>query len=355
MPPMLTKRPGLLGVASILMSIAVGCTGGASHGAPPVRNSTGGSTGALTTAVSNPFTVVATYSAASLRLRNPRGLAFGPDGNLYVTDATDRVTVVSSGGTVIRRFGGPGKGPGLLTFVTKDPRDPTDLAASIAVGPDGKVYVSDSGNGRVEVFTPTGKFVRQVGSFGINAGQFQLPHDVAVDSTGDLYVVDEQFDTVSKFSPTGKFIWQIGGLAASDPQLRGAELHLASVDSHGRVVITSDAQEAILYIDGNGHKVDSFHTDSPFPQVGPCNVTVDPAGYTFVTSCGGTYTIGECGTPDYPACHRFELVYDRTHRLVGAWYASPFLLSPRFGPNGEVLTLGYDGSILELKVALPDA
>lgn len=345
---------GAVALLAATVALAPGCGYGATHPPRPIATSSVGASGTVGPSVPNPFTVVATYSAAALGLRNPRGLAVGPDGNLYVTDGTDRVTVVSPAGKVIRRFGGPGVGPGQFTFVTKDPRDPTDMAESIAVGPDGSVYVSDSGNGRVEVFKPTGKFVRQVGSFGFNAGQFQLPHDVVVDSTGDLYVVDLQFNTVSKFSPTGKFIWDIGGVAASDPQLRG-ELHLASVDSHGRVVTSSDVQEAILYIDGNRHKVDSFHIDSPVPQVGPCNVTVDPAGYTFVTSCGGKYTIGECGIPGYPACHFLELVYDRTHRLVGAWYGSPFLLSPRFGPNGEMFTLGHDGSILELKVALPGA
>lgn len=347
---------GTVAVLAATVALAPGCGYGATHPPRPTATSSVGASGTVGPSVPNPFTVVATYSAAALGLRNPRGLAVGPDGNLYVTDGTDRVTVVSPAGKVLRRFGGPGVGPGQLTLVTKDPRDPTDMAESIAVGPDGKVYVSDSGNGRVEVFNPTGKFVRKVGSFGVNEGQFELPYDVAVDASSDLYIVDEQFNTVSKFSPTGQFLREIGGVSDPDPELRG-EFHLASVDPHGHLITTSDSQEAIIYIDANGNKVDSFHTtgDSPVRNVGPCNVTVDAAGDTFVTSCGGKYTIGECGTAVYGPCYQFELVYNRTHHLVGAWYGSPFLLSPRFGPNGEVFTLGHDGSILELKVAVPGA
>jgi DNA-binding beta-propeller fold protein YncE len=240
--------------------------------------------------------------------------------------------------------------------VTKDPHDPTDIAASITVGPDGQVYVSDSGNARVEVFTPAGAFLRQVGSFGHGNGQFLAPYDLVVDAHNNLYVTDDQLNTVSKFSPTGTFLWQIGGDAAVDPELTGF-FSLASVDSHSRIVTTSDTQEAIVYIDASGHKVDSFHTTGDFPvaQVGPCNVTVDSVGYTFVTSCEGLYTTGECGSLTGTPCYQFELVFDRAHRLVGAWYNSPFVLSPRFGPHGEIFTLGDDGSILKLNVALPGA
>ena len=355
--------------AAALAVLTVGCGGTAAtlagqHATNPASPAT-----AKPPRVPNPFTITARYSASSLGLKRMKGchrgggggcseeLAIGPDGNLYVTNSvTATVTVVSPAGKVLRRWGRPGHGPGQFVFVSKDPQDPTDVVASIAVGPDGKVYVSDSGNGRVEVFTPAGAFIGQVGSYGSSNGQFQLPYDLAVDSGNDLYVADNTLNTVSKFSPTGQFLWQIGGATAADPELTG-EFHLASVDSHGRVVTTSDNQEAILYIDGSGHKVDSFHTTGDFPaqMVGPCNVTVDNAGYTFVTSCPSSYTTGCGGSNPVPCIYQFELVYDRAHRLVGAWYDSPFVVSPRFGPHGEIFTLGEDGSILELKVALPGA
>jgi len=107
--------------------------------------------------------------------------------------------------------------------------------------------------------------------------------------------------------------------------------------------------------------VDSFHTDFGIPRLGPCNVTVDGAGYTFVTSCGVVgqshpLTASGCGgTNGTPCPYRPILVYDRAHHLVGAWPESHFAMAPRFGPNGEIFTVADDGSILKLKVSLPDA
>jgi hypothetical protein len=305
----------------------------------------------------NPFTVVARYSAASLGLKEPRDLAIGPDGNLYVTDGTaDRVTVVSPSGKVVGRWGGRGKGPGEFHFVSHDTLDPSYHDASLAVGPDGDVYVSDSGNERVEVFSPTGRFLRQFGSDYFGNGHFLSPFDLAVDPAGNVYVADVKLIALQKYSPAGRFLWQIGGPTSTDPDLGGnGEYDLSSVDDHGRVVMTNDTQEAVLYIDGSGHKVDVFHTTGDFPVsgVGPCGAMVDAAGDTFVLSCGAGYATG-CGGSRVTRCtDHFALVYDRSHRLIGAWYRSPFALPPRFGPNGEVFTLGAGGSILKLKVALP--
>ena len=64
---------------------------------------------------------------------------------------------------------------------------PNGNRVNIAVGPDGTVFVDDEGNHRVQAFTPDGTFIRQMGSFGTDDGQFSRPHYIAVDSQGSLY------------------------------------------------------------------------------------------------------------------------------------------------------------------------
>jgi DNA-binding beta-propeller fold protein YncE len=291
----------------------------------------------------SPFRITARFSARSLRLKNPRSLAIGPNGNLYVTDASQRITVISPSGKFIRHWGGPGSGRSQFRFVGHDPSDPNDINGKVTVGPDGTVYVSDGGNARVQVFTPQGDFVRQFGSFGSGRAQFLSPTGLAVDRDGNVYVVDDQPGTLSKFSARGKLIWRIGGDASADRDFVGLRQLLGSIDAHGRLVIANDEKGRILYVDRDGHKVDAFGS----PERGlatswACGATVDARGNTYVFEC---------------APRNLIRVFDRTHRLIAEWSRAT-VGPPQFGPHGEVFALYKSGDdlaagILKLEITLP--
>ena len=307
----------------------------------PRRNTSHAATSARV--LPSPFKIVARYSANSLGLNNPDALAIGSDGNLYVTDMSQRVSVISPSGRVLRRWGQPGSGPGDFKFIAWTPSTPTDIHGKIAIGPRGDVYVSDSGNYRVQVFTPQGRFIRQFGRHGSGKGRFLSPFDLVVDKAGNVYVVDLEATTLTKFSPAGKVIWQLGGPSASSQQLAGS-LHVATIDPRGRLVIVNDALPEVLYLDPSGHVVDSFSpATSYFPGAAVCEASVDAKGNTFVTGCAGFPTTGP------------TLVYNATHKLIAEWPGTLFSLrrSPVFGPHGEVFALATNGSILKLRVLLP--
>ena len=330
---------GRLVAAAVLAGVVLLGAGCSARAAAPAGGHTGPAT--ASPALPSPFTITARYTAKSLGLDRPTDLTIGPDGNVYVIDRSQRVTVISPGGKVLRRWGKPGSKPGEFKFIVLSPTPPRYVEGKITVGPGGMVYVSDSGNARVQVFTPAGRFVRRLGSYGTGKGQFLQPVDLVVDGAGNVYVADDVTETLAKFSPAGKVIWTLGGSTATDPDLTG-HFHVTSIDRHGRLVVTNDDINRILYIDPNGHKVDAFSpTTSGSPSGHVCEATVDAAGNTYVSGCGSGPT----------------LVYDRAHQLIAKWPGTQYSLlrSPDFGPHGEVFALATDGSILKLRITLPGA
>ena len=80
---------------------------------------------------------------------------------------------------------------------------PTD----VAVAPGGDTFVTDGyGNNRVVHFDERGQFVGTWGSLGSGPGQFSLPHSIALDSQGRLFVADRNNARVQVFDQAGRFL-----------------------------------------------------------------------------------------------------------------------------------------------------
>jgi RHS repeat-associated protein len=103
-------------------------------------------------------------------------------GNLWVAyswDKQNQIAEFTGEGTLIRNWGTTGSEKGQL----KDPY-------GVAVGAEGNVWVSEYGNNRVQVFTPTGESLYMFGSKGNGPGQFQYsPHGLAFYGS-NVYVLD---------------------------------------------------------------------------------------------------------------------------------------------------------------------
>src|SRR6266404_420544 len=107
-----------------------------------------------------------------------------------------------------------------------------DSPTAIAVDPSGNILVADTGNGRIEKFSPNGTFVASI-------GQFEAPNGIAIDHTGNIYVAEiGSKHRVQKLGPDGAFIAQWApGLYGPRRIAIGPDDSVYVVDSgHNRIV-----------------------------------------------------------------------------------------------------------------------
>ncbi|MFQ5657172.1 MAG: 6-bladed beta-propeller [Candidatus Methylomirabilales bacterium] len=137
---------------------------------------------------------------------NPAGIAIdAASDRLYVPDPGRHVIRVydSRDGHFVFSIGERGSGEGQFNFPTN------------AFVRHSKLYVSDSGNFRIQIFDLDGKFLKAFGGIGDAPGRFARPKGIAVDSEGHIYVIDAAFDNFQIFDEDGKLLMFVGGAGAS--------------------------------------------------------------------------------------------------------------------------------------------
>jgi DNA-binding beta-propeller fold protein YncE len=134
-----------------------------------------------------------------------------------------RVFDIASGEHVFD-IGGRGSGPGEFNL----PRD-------VAVGRDGRIYVVDGANFRVQVFESDGTYVSTFGSIGVYPGQFSRPKGVATDPDGNVYVTDTAFGNFQIFDANGQLLLFVGSRSETLEPARYMLPAGIGVDEDGRV------------------------------------------------------------------------------------------------------------------------
>jgi len=150
-------------------------------------------------------------------LNSPRNLEIAPDGSLYLLDTGNyRVFHLSPEGTVLETWGAYGSlesAGGAAPGTFNEPW-------GIAVSPEGDVFIADTWNHRIQVFTPAGEYITSWGHFGQREtpDAFWGPRDVAVDKNGHVYVADTGNKRIVVFDTEGEFITEFGEVGYGDGQ-----------------------------------------------------------------------------------------------------------------------------------------
>ena len=121
---------------------------------------------------------------------------------------------------------------------------PFNLPSDVALSPGGDLYISDGyGNARVHRFTADGRLVSSWGAPGKSApSEFHVPHGVWVHNDGRVFVADRENNRIQIFSADGEFLSQWTDMA------RPCDIY---IDADDIVFVAElDAFMVVLTIDG---------------------------------------------------------------------------------------------------------
>jgi peptidylamidoglycolate lyase len=183
----------------------------------------------------------------------PHGLRIDREDNIWVTDiALHQVLKFNHDGQLLMTVGAKGT-PGLDG---KHFDKPTD----VAIAPDGSFYVSDGyGNSRVAKFSPSGEFLFDWGRKGDKPGEFNTPHGIAIDAQGRIYVADRTNSRVQVFKGDGTFLYQWKNAELGRPWALtvGPDNYLYVVDG-GDLKLRPPDRSHILKLDLQGNIVEKW-------------------------------------------------------------------------------------------------
>lgn len=193
-------------------------------------------------------------------LSNPEGVAVGPDNKIYVTDSLhDKIKVFGPGGSLKLKFGKPGDSGGNL-----------DFPASVAIANDGDIIVADRDNDRVQKYRPDGSYDASFDNLDLHQ-----PNGVAVDPSTDLiYIADSADDQVVVVDHQGNFVdeW--------DTNDRPSMLAVGN----GFVYVTNGQADNVQKFETDGDPVDQWGQSGSGPgeMESPCGIALSPGGKVYV-------------------------------------------------------------------------
>ncbi len=172
------------------------------------------------------------------QLAFPRSVAANSLGEIFVSEygLTERVQKFSkNGGRFLISFGKPGDGAGEF-----------NRAEGLGIDSKDQIYVADSCNHRIQIFSSGGKFLASYGKAGNGVGELSYPYDVRVDATGLQFVCEFGNSRIQIFDAKNQPLEILGEVGAAPGQF--ANPWSLDLDSRGNLYVA----------DALNHRVQKF-------------------------------------------------------------------------------------------------
>jgi DNA-binding beta-propeller fold protein YncE len=250
------------------------------------------------------------------------GITVGPDDMLYCTDDGDHtVRKFTPEGELLLTLGTSGR-PSDTGYDGKDVASithggpPFNRPTNLAVAPNGDLYVSDGyGNARVHRFSATGEHIQSWGEPGVGPGQFNLPHGIWVHQDGRVFVADRENDRIQIFSPEGEFLDQWTDIQRPTQIIIDADgrIYVSELWWHvGQSSFVHGPHETALpgrisVLDGQGNVLARWGGENacePGNFAAPHGLAVDSRGDLYVAEVTWTFAVNTGLAP--ADCHTFQ-------------------------------------------------
>lgn len=141
------------------------------------------------------------------------GITIAPDGSIwFIDDGEHTARKFTPDGELLLTLGTRGR-PSDTGYDGKTPASvarggpPFNRPTNLAVAANGDLYVTDGyGNARVHHFSAKGDLLNSWGEPGSGPGQFVTPHGIAIHRDGRVFVADRENDRIQIFGPGGEFL-----------------------------------------------------------------------------------------------------------------------------------------------------
>lgn len=216
----------------------------------------------------NSILEIGTKGTEKEKISNPKGLSQDIYGNLFVVDSgNNRIQVYDPHGKWLRTIGnGKGKEPGQFN----NPQ-------GVTVDKSGNVFVVDTWNHRIQKFDKNGKFIKILGE---KLGMWG-PRDCKIGKNGNLYIVDTGRTMVRVLSPSGRQIKHWGFKGADNGQF--SEPVGMGFTADGNIAIADCGNQRIQILNPNGGFIRKFDVEGWQNFYSEPYLAIDSQGRFYVT------------------------------------------------------------------------